>query len=103
MVTFWLAEAMGRVSNSLTVSHDSSAAKEDEFAQVSRSKTNLKEHPYLQEMRNNAYAYFENILLFANHLGIFSEEVNHSGEQMGNTPQAFSHLACVSAAMNLER
>lgn len=41
------------------------------------------------------------MLSFANHLGIFSEEVAISGEQMGNTPQAFSHLACVSAAMHL--
>jgi GH15 family glucan-1,4-alpha-glucosidase len=34
---------------------------------------------------------------------MFSEEVAISGEQMGNTPQAFSHLACVSAAINLDR
>lgn len=34
---------------------------------------------------------------------MFSEEVAISGEQMGNTPQAFSHLACVSAAINLEK
>jgi GH15 family glucan-1,4-alpha-glucosidase len=34
---------------------------------------------------------------------MFSEEVAISGEQMGNTPQAFSHLACISAALNLEK
>jgi len=34
---------------------------------------------------------------------MFSEEVAISGEQMGNVPQAFSHLACISAAMNLGR
>lgn len=50
-----------------------------------------------------ALAYFDNILSYANHLGMFSEEVAISGEQIGNTPQAFSHLACVSAAINLER
>lgn len=44
---------------------------------------------------------FDNMLSFANHLGMFSEEVAISGEQIGNTPQAFSHLACISAAMNL--
>lgn len=48
-------------------------------------------------------AHFDNVLSFANHLGMFSEEVAISGEQMGNAPQAFSHLACVSAAINLGR
>lgn len=50
-----------------------------------------------------ALSHFDNILSYSNHLGMFSEEVAISGEQMGNTPQAFSHLACVSAAINLER
>lgn len=50
-----------------------------------------------------ALAHFDNILSYSNHLGMFSEEVAISGEQMGNTPQAFSHLACVSAAINLEK
>ena len=40
---------------------------------------------------------------FSNHLGMFSEEIAISGEQLGNTPQAFSHLAFVSAAYNLNR
>lgn len=67
------------------------------------SKAYLNQYPQLKEMRRNAFSYFDNVLLFANHVGMFSEEVNSSGEQMGNTPQAFSHLACISAAMNLER
>jgi GH15 family glucan-1,4-alpha-glucosidase len=46
---------------------------------------------------------FENILSFGNHLHMFSEEIAHSGEQLGNTPQAFSHLALISAAFNLDR
>ena len=46
---------------------------------------------------------FENMLSFGNHLGMFSEEIARSGEQLGNTPQAFSHLALVSAAFNLDR
>lgn len=50
-----------------------------------------------------ALSHFDNILSYSNHLGMFSEEVAISGEQMGNTPQAFSHLACISAAINLER
>lgn len=50
-----------------------------------------------------AINYFENMLGFANHVSMFSEEIAHSGEQLGNTPQAFSHLACISAAFNLDR
>ena len=42
------------------------------------------------------------ILSFSNHLSMFSEEIARSGEQLGNTPQAFSHLALVSAAFNLD-
>lgn len=70
---------------------------------ASMAKAHLHEYPHLGEMRRNAFSYFENLLMFANHLGMFSEEVNHSGEQMGNTPQAFSHISCISAAMNLKR
>jgi GH15 family glucan-1,4-alpha-glucosidase len=43
------------------------------------------------------------MLGFANHLNMFSEEISSSGEQLGNTPQAFSHLALISAAFNLDR
>jgi GH15 family glucan-1,4-alpha-glucosidase len=43
------------------------------------------------------------MLSFGNHLNIFSEEIAISGEQMGNTPQAFSHLALISAAFNLDK
>lgn len=50
-----------------------------------------------------ALSHFDNILSYSNHLGRFSEEVAISGEQMGNPPQAFSHLACISGAINLAR
>jgi len=50
-----------------------------------------------------ALSIFENALAFGNHLHIFSEEIARSGEQLGNTPQAFSHLALISAAFNLNR
>jgi len=43
------------------------------------------------------------MLGFSNHLNMFSEEIANSGEQLGNTPQAFSHLALISAAFNLDR
>ena len=46
---------------------------------------------------------FEKMLGFANHLGIFAEETGPSGEALGNVPQAFTHLALISAAYNLDR
>jgi GH15 family glucan-1,4-alpha-glucosidase len=46
---------------------------------------------------------FEQMLGYANHLGIYSEEIGVTGEALGNTPQAFTHLALISAAFNLDR
>ncbi|KAK8114508.1 hypothetical protein PG999_006577 [Apiospora kogelbergensis] len=73
MCTFWLVEAMTRAS--------------------------VYEPKYLTRAVN----LFENMLSFSNHLSMFSEEIARSGEQLGNTPQAFSHLALISAAFNLDR
>ncbi|GAA5011678.1 glycoside hydrolase family 15 protein [Actinopolymorpha pittospori] len=46
---------------------------------------------------------FEKMLTYTNHLGLFSEEIGPTGEQLGNFPQAFTHLALISAAFNLNR
>ena len=46
---------------------------------------------------------FEQMLGYANHVGMYSEQIGLSGEALGNTPQAFTHLALISAASNLER
>ena len=73
MCTFWLVEAMTRAS--------------------------MYDAKYLARAVN----LFENMLAFSNHLSMFSEEIARSGEQLGNTPQAFSHLALISAAFNLDR
>ncbi|KAL5386129.1 hypothetical protein PMIN02_008594 [Paraphaeosphaeria minitans] len=73
MCTFWLVEALTRAG--------------------------AYEGKYLPQ----AVTIFENILSFGNHLRMFSEEIARSGEQLGNTPQAFSHLALISAAFNLDR
>ncbi|KAK5135740.1 hypothetical protein LTR08_004726 [Meristemomyces frigidus] len=73
MCTFWLVEALTRAG--------------------------AYDHKYLEQ----AVTLFESTLGFGNHLTMFSEEIGKSGEQLGNTPQAFSHLALVSAAFNLDR
>jgi GH15 family glucan-1,4-alpha-glucosidase len=46
---------------------------------------------------------FEKMLTYANHLGLYSEEIGPSGELLGNFPQAFTHLALISASYNLDR
>ncbi len=44
---------------------------------------------------------FEKMHSYANHLGLYSEEIGPTGEQLGNFPQAFSHLALINTAMTL--
>jgi pentatricopeptide repeat protein len=45
---------------------------------------------------------FEKMLTYANHLGLYSEEIALTGEQIGNFPQAFTHLALIDAATTLD-
>jgi GH15 family glucan-1,4-alpha-glucosidase len=46
---------------------------------------------------------FEQMLTYANHLGLYAEEIGPAGEALGNFPQAFTHLSLISAAVNLDR
>lgn len=46
---------------------------------------------------------FEKLLGYANHLGLYSEELGADGRHLGNFPQAFTHLALISAASYLDR
>jgi GH15 family glucan-1,4-alpha-glucosidase len=71
--TFWLVEAMTRAGQT--------------------------EKHRLEEARLG----FEQMLGYANHVGLFAEETGHHGEALGNFPQAFTHLALISAAFNLNR
>jgi len=46
---------------------------------------------------------FEKLLGYANHLGLYSEQLGANGRHLGNFPQAFTHLALISAATYLDR
>ena len=46
---------------------------------------------------------FDKTLGYANHLGLFSEELGLSGEHLGNFPQALTHIALISAAFEIDR
>ena len=73
MCTFWLVEALTRAGR------------------VDRTKL------------TDARLLFECMSGYANHLGLYAEEIGPSGEALGNFPQAFTHLALISAAFNLDR
>lgn len=47
--------------------------------------------------------FFEKMLGYANHLGLYSEQLGFQGDQLGNYPQAFTHLALISAATILDK
>src|SRR6185312_9753191 len=50
---------------------------------------------------DDAVLTFEKMQTYGNHLGLFSEEIGPTGEQLGNFPQAFTHLSLINAAITL--
>lgn len=52
---------------------------------------------------DKAVEYFEKMISYSNHLLLFSEELGKKGEHLGNFPQAFTHLALISAAIELNK
>jgi pentatricopeptide repeat protein len=52
---------------------------------------------------DEAVLIFEKMQTYGNHLGLFSEEIGATGEQLGNFPQAFTHLSLINAAITLNR
>jgi GH15 family glucan-1,4-alpha-glucosidase len=46
---------------------------------------------------------FEKMLSYSNHLGLYSEQIGPSGEALGNFPQAFTHLALITSAYQLDQ
>jgi GH15 family glucan-1,4-alpha-glucosidase len=55
------------------------------------------------EWLDEARLLFERMLGYANHLGLYAEQTSAQGQALGNFPQAFTHLALISAAFNLDR
>ena len=53
-------------------------------------------------LRQARYA-FEKMHTYANHVGLFAEEIGTTGEQLGNFPQAFTHLSLIMAATTLDK
>jgi GH15 family glucan-1,4-alpha-glucosidase len=45
----------------------------------------------------------EKMFTYANHVGLYAEQIGLTGEHLGNFPQAFTHLALISSAINLDR
>jgi GH15 family glucan-1,4-alpha-glucosidase len=45
----------------------------------------------------------EKMLTYANHVGLYAEEIGATGEALGNFPQAFTHLSLISACYNMDR
>jgi GH15 family glucan-1,4-alpha-glucosidase len=52
---------------------------------------------------NDALITFEKMRTYSTHLGLYAEEIGPTGEQLGNFPQAFSHLALINAAITLDQ
>lgn len=52
---------------------------------------------------HHARLLFEQMLGYANHLGLYAEQIGHQGQALGNFPQALTHLSLISAAFNLDR
>ncbi|MFF6998984.1 glycoside hydrolase family 15 protein [Streptomyces sp. NPDC008313] len=93
------------VSDSLVYRYDPKASPDG--LRGSEGTFNLCSFFYVEALArsgrlNEARHAFDKMLTYANHVGLFAEEIGPSGEQLGNFPQAFTHLALVTAAMALD-
>jgi len=106
----WLStlDALGRnlVSDSLVYRYDTDASPDG--LRGAEGTFSICSFWYVEALTragrlDEARLAFEKMLTYANHLGLYAEEIGHTGEQLGNFPQAFTHLALISAAFNLDR
>jgi GH15 family glucan-1,4-alpha-glucosidase len=105
----WLTtlDAMERelVSDSLVYRYDPAASPDG--LRGSEGTFNLCSFLYVEALAragrlHQARYAFEKMLTYANHVGLFAEEIGPTGEQLGNFPQAFTHLALIAAAIALD-
>ncbi|MHB9863758.1 glycoside hydrolase family 15 protein [Streptomyces sp. YIM S03343] len=93
------------VSDSLVYRYDPAASPDG--LRGSEGTFNLCSFFYVEALARSGrlgrarYA-FDKMLTYSNHVGLFAEEIGPSGEQLGNFPQAFTHLALITAAMALD-
>jgi len=103
---FQSASKGGLVSNNLVYRYSSSQKVDAAtysvctfWAVEAAARLGMFEPSWLERAR----LMFEQMLGYANHLRIFSEQVGQRGEHIGNFPHAFTHLSLISAAVNLDR
>ncbi len=96
-------EAMDKtlVSDSLVYRYDPSASPDG--LRGSEGTFSMCTFWYVQALARSgrlreARITFEKMHTYANHLGLYSEEIGPTGEQLGNFPQAFTHLALINTA-----
>jgi GH15 family glucan-1,4-alpha-glucosidase len=96
------------VSDSLVYRYDPAAAADDGLGGAEEGTFSICTF-WLVECLNRAgrteeaRLIMEKMFTYANHLGLYAEEIGRAGEALGNFPQAFTHLALISAAVNLDR
>ncbi|MEU6658657.1 glycoside hydrolase family 15 protein [Streptomyces sp. NPDC046821] len=106
----WLStlDAMDRklVSDSLVYRYDPAASPDG--LRGSEGTFSLCTFLYVDALARAGRLYqarytFEKMQTYANHVGLFAEEIGPSGEQLGNFPQAFTHLSLIEAAITLDK
>jgi GH15 family glucan-1,4-alpha-glucosidase len=96
------------VSDSLVYRYDPSLAASDGLAGPREGTFSMCTFWFVECLAragrtDEARLTFEKMLTYANHLGLYAEEIGPSGEALGNFPQAFTHVALISAGFNLDK